>query len=320
MNAQNSFTFIDLFAGIGGFHYALARHGGKCIWASEWDKTAASVYEINHKLKPAGDITKIEASDIPEHDLLAAGFPCQAFSISGKQNGFSDPRGTLFFDIARIVKHHRPRIVFLENVRNFEKHDEGRTLKTVETVLTNMGYNFYGRLYNASDFGLPQNRQRYIMIAIRKDFDVNKSYIFPEPPRIDVALEDILEKDVIKYRINRNDMQLFPNKFLKTRINKPQQIGKVAAGRQGERIYDPKGHSITLSAYGGGIGAKTGMYLIDEKVRKLTPRECARLQGFPEDFILPETDQASWKIFGNSVPINILDSVIESLKVQGFLP
>lgn len=318
---KKSFTFIDLFAGIGGFHYALEAFGGDGVWASEWDKTAASVYEQNHKLKPEGDITEIDEKTVPEHDVLAAGFPCQAFSISGNQNGFNDPRGTLFFDIARIVKYHKPRIVFLENVRNFAKHDDGKTLKTIRTVLENLGYNFYGRLYNASDFGLPQNRQRYIMLALRKDIDPKNNYSFPEPPMIDVALEDILEKTgTEKYEIVRADMILDPSKYLKTRINKPRQIGRVSKGRQGERIYDPKGHSITLSAYGGGIGAKTGMYLINGKVRKLSPRECARLQGFPESFILPATDQASWKIFGNSVPINLLKAVVSSLKKQGFLP
>ncbi len=323
MDTKSTFTFIDLFAGIGGFHYALEAFGGKGIWASEWDKTASNVYKQNHHLTPEGDITKIDENSIPAHDLLAAGFPCQAFSISGKRNGFNDPRGTLFFDIARIVKHHKPKIVFLENVRNFAQHDAGKTLLTVKTVLENLGYNFYGRLYNASDFGLPQNRQRYIMIALRKDIDPNKSFIFPEPPKTDVVLADILEvssPETKELEITRKDVVLDRTKFLTTRLNKPRQIGHVALGRQGERIYDSNGHAITLSAYGGGIGSKTGLYLVDGKIRKLTPRECARLQGFPEDFILPPTNQSSWKIFGNSVPINILKTVVKSLKNQKFLP
>lgn len=317
---SKGFSFIDLFAGIGGFHYALKNNGGTGVWASEWDKNAASIYENNHGLKPAGDITKIEASNIPKHDLLAAGFPCQAFSISGKQNGFNDPRGTLFFDIARIADYHKPKILFLENVRNFEKHDEGNTLKTVKTVIENLGYNFYGKLYNASDFGLPQNRQRFIMVGIRKDIDHDNSFILPTPSFQPVAIEDILEKNVpANFFITREGYHLDPDKFLTERINKPRQIGYFAQGRQGERIYDIKGHGITLSAYGGGIGAKTGMYLVDGKIRKLTPRECARLQGFPESFILPESTQIAWKVFGNSVPINILDTVIKSLKAQKYL-
>lgn len=311
-------TSIDLFAGIGGFHYALQEQGVKPIWASEWDKTAAGLYELNHGLTPFGDITQISAQSIPAHDLLAAGFPCQAFSVSGKQGGFADARGTLFFDIARLVAHHRPKVVFLENVRNFAKHDEGRTLEVVKTTLEELGYDFYGQLFNASDFGLPQNRQRYIMVALRSD--LKAAFAFPTPPKLDVALEDILEDDdMSKYEINRPDVVLDPSKFLTTRQNSPRQIGKVSQGRQGERIYDPKGHAITLSAYGGGVGAKTGLYLIDGKIRKLSPRECARLQGFPEDFILPASAQAAWKVFGNSVPINLLRSVVASIKDTGVL-
>lgn len=309
-------TFIDLFAGIGGFHYALEEQGLNPIWASEWDTKAAELYALNHGLIPAGDITQIAVEDIPPHDVLTAGFPCQAFSISGKQAGFADARGTLFFDIARIVAHHHPKVVFLENVRNFAKHDEGRTLATVKKTLEDLGYDFYGKLFNASDFGLPQNRQRYIMVAIRSD--LNATFNFPTPPNFDVALEDILETgDMSKYEIHREDVIFDPNKFLTARQNASQQIGKVAQGRQGERIYDPKGHAITLSAYGGGIGAKTGLYLIDGKVRKLSPRECARLQGFPESFILPESPQTAWKVFGNSVPINLLRAITQSIKESG---
>lgn len=317
---SKSFSFIDLFAGIGGFHYALKSNGGTGVWASEWDEKAAYIYQNNHGLKPEGDITKIEANTIPAHDLLAAGFPCQAFSISGKQNGFNDPRGTLFFDIARIAEYHQPKILFLENVRNFEKHDNGNTLRTVKTVIENLDYNFYGKLYNASDFGLPQNRQRFIMVGIRKDIDPDNSFIMPTPTYQSVAIEDILEENVPEnFFITRKDYRLDATKFLTERINKPLQIGSFALGRQGERVYDTKGHGITLSAYGGGIGAKTGMYLVDGRIRKLTPRECARLQGFPETFILPESIQTAWKVFGNSVPINVLDAVVKSLKEQKFL-
>lgn len=316
-----TFKFIDLFAGIGGFHYALSNAGGECVWASEWDSKAAYTYEDNHKLKPEGDITKIQAERVPEHDLLAAGFPCQAFSISGKQEGFKDPRGTLFFDIIRIVKHHNPKVVFLENVRNFASHDEGETLKTVQQTLEEAGYNFYGKLLNASDFGVPQNRQRYIMIAIRKDLDPENSFLFPEPPHTSICVEEILQssEETSKYVISREDITYNESKFLTDKQNKPQQIGKVSKGRQGERIYDIKGHSITLSAYGGGVGAKTGLYLVDGRVRKLSPRECARLQGFPETFKLPDSDQQAWKVFGNSVPVPLIEAVAIAVKAQGFL-
>lgn len=319
---ETSFTFIDLFAGIGGFHYALQNQGGKGVWASEIDPRTASLYEINHSLKPVGDITQVAAKNIPSHDVLCAGFPCQPFSISGKQNGFSDPRGTLFFDVARIVEFHKPPIVLLENVKNFAQHDQGNTLRTVRHIMENLGYHFYGKLYNASDFGLPQNRQRFIMVAIREDKDTGSPFKFPEPNPTSIVLEDILEPDetVTEFIIHRSDYVLDHNKLLTKKIFKPHKIGQVAAGRQGERIYDPKGYSITLSANGGGIGAKTGLYYVNGHIRKLSPRECARLQGFPEKFILPQSNQLSWKVFGNAVPVNLIEAVVVALKKQNFLP
>lgn len=311
-------TFIDLFAGIGGFHYALESQGHKAIFASEWDKDAKKTYEENHGIVPNGDITAIEAKDIPAHDIIAAGFPCQAFSVSGKQNGFSDPRGTLFFDIARIAKHHRPKILFLENVRNFAQHDNGNTLKTVLHVLDELGYNASTQLFNASDFGLPQNRQRFFIVAVNRDFS-EKKFEFPSPSHVPVKLEDILLDDVSltdPLVINRADIAIDASKIATESANKPIRVGQVGKGGQGERIYSPLGHAITLSAYGGGVGAKTGLYLIDGKVRKLHPRECARVQGFPESFILPEKNTIAWKQFGNSVPINVLKEIAKAFTEQ----
>ena len=311
------FTFIDLFAGIGGFHYGLSKVGGECVYANEWDRVPAEIYEINHDVKPDGDITKVPAKNIPEHDVLAGGFPCQAFSISGKQNGFSDPRGTLFFDIMRIVKHHKPKIVFLENVKNFATHDGGKTLLTVKNSLNKAGYVFYSQLYNASDFGLPQSRKRFIMVGVRNDLSNSKKFVFPTPPSNLVPLKSVLEKNVSKdFYITRSDITVDLNKTVSSTVNKPVRIGSLGEGRQGERIYDINGHSITLSAYGGGIGGKTGLYYINGKVRKLTPRECARLQGFPEDFILPESKNAAWQVFGNSVPVPIIETVGKALVEQ----
>lgn len=311
-------TFIDLFAGIGGFHYALEAQGHKGVFASEWDKNAVQTYENNHGLKPWGDITAIEAKDIPTHDIIAAGFPCQAFSVSGKQNGFSDPRGTLFFEIARIAKHHRPKILFLENVRNFAKHDDGNTLKTVLHTLDELGYNASTQLFNASDFGLPQNRQRFFIVAVNRDFS-EVPFEFPSPTHVPVKLEDILLTDdalTDPFVIKRADVLIDASKIPTEQANKPLRIGTVGKGGQGERIYSPLGHAITLSAYGGGVGAKTGLYLIGDKVRKLHPRECARVQGFPEDFILPEKNTVAWKQFGNSVPVNVLKDIAKAFTEQ----
>lgn len=311
-------TFIDLFAGIGGFHYALEAQGHEAVFASEWDKNAVQTYENNHGLKPWGDITAIEAKDIPSHDIIAAGFPCQAFSVSGKQNGFSDPRGTLFFEIARIAKHHRPKILFLENVRNFAKHDNGNTLKTVLHTLDDLGYNASTQLFNASDFGLPQNRQRFFIVAVNRDFS-KVPFEFPSPTHVPVKLEDILLTDdalTDPFVIKRADVLIDATKLSTEQANKPIRVGHVGKGGQGERIYSPLGHAITLSAYGGGVGAKTGLYLIGDKVRKLHPRECARVQGFPEDFILPEKNTVAWKQFGNSVPVNVLKAIAKAFTEQ----
>lgn len=314
------YKFIDLFAGIGGFHYALDSFGAKCIFASEIDKKASDIYELNHKLKPFGDITKIKEEDIPRHDILCGGFPCQAFSISGKQKGFEDTRGTLFFDIARIVNHHKPKILFLENVKNFERHDNGNTIKVVKDTLQKMNYTVHYKVLNTSTFGLPQNRERIYIVAFNNLEFESANFTFPTLNLIS-SLADILENEPNDGKIvNREDVEFYkqynPSKNIFGEINflnKPIQIGKVNKGGQGERIYHPLGHAITLSAYGGGVGSKTGLYKINDKIRKLSPRECARLQGYPEDFIFPKSISEAHKQFGNSVSINVLQYLTKEI-------
>ena len=320
-----NYKFIDLFAGIGGFHYALSSFGAECIFASEWDTFAAETYFQNFDLKPRGDITQISADEIPTHDILCGGFPCQAFSISGKQKGFEDTRGTLFFDIARLVEFHKPKVLFLENVKNLSKHDGGKTFKVIEKTLKELNYNVFHKVLNASNFGLPQNRERIYIVAFRNDIE-SDDFNFPKPPNPSVCLLDIIENHPVNAKIiERNDIEIYKEYIPKknifnemTLLNKPIQIGKVNKGCQGERIYHPLGHAITLSAYGGGVGAKTGLYLIDGKIRKLSPRECARLQGFPDSFILNSSVSQSYKQFGNSVAINVLQSILlEITKIIG---
>jgi DNA (cytosine-5)-methyltransferase 1 len=313
------YSFIDLFAGIGGFHYALSSFGADCVFASEIDEKASHTYNINHKIAPSGDITNINEADIPNHDILCAGFPCQAFSISGKQKGFEDTRGTLFFDIARIVDHHKPKVLFLENVKNFIKHDGGNTLKTVVNVIVKMGYNVYYEVLNTSNFGLPQNRERVYIVAFRNDVD-NSTFHFPsfimKSKLIDILEDNPKNGKIIKREDISIDKDYIPqtNMFGESEIpNKPIQIGKVNKGGQGERIYHPLGHAITLSAYGGGAGSKTGLYKIEDVIRKLSPRECARLQGFPESFIYPSSISEAHKQFGNSVSINVLQYITQEI-------
>jgi DNA (cytosine-5)-methyltransferase 1 len=326
MSINNPINFIDLFAGIGGFRYALEYYSdAKCVFTSEWDKHAQKTYQDNFGEIPNGDITQINENDIPSHDVLCAGFPCQAFSVSGKQRGFEDTRGTLFFDVARIAEFHSPKVLFLENVKNFQKHDDGKTLLVVKNTLEKIGYNLYSKLFNASHFGLPQNRERFFMVAIRKDLD-NKKFEFPKPPMINVKLKDILlsKEETQNLIITNKDININANKVLISPDPsgnfplKPIRIGEYRKGGQGERIYHELGHAITLSAYGGGIGAKTGLYLIDGKIRKLHPRECARIQGFPEQFIIHENKNQAYKQFGNSVPINIITEIYKNIKKSIF--
>jgi DNA (cytosine-5)-methyltransferase 1 len=315
----NNLDFIDLFAGIGGFHQALTSYGANCVFASEWDTNAALTYETNYGIKPQGDITKIDEKEIPKHDILCGGFPCQSFSVSGKQKGFEDSRGTLFFDIARILKHHKPKVVFLENVRNFERHDNGNTLNIVTKTLDELGYDVSHKVLNASNYGLPQNRARIFFVCIKKDLLIEK-FVFPEPTNKPVSLADLLELNPNAKIIDRPDILLkktyqaakdnFGNAIVP---NKPIQIGIVNKGGQGERIYDPAGHAITLSAYGGGAGSKTGLYKVGAVIRKLSTRECARLQGFGEDFKIISSQSQAYKQFGNSVAINVLKEILNQL-------
>jgi len=311
--------YIDLFAGIGGFHQAMDSVGASCVFASEWDKDCQYTYEKNYGIKPHGDITQIDEKDIPTHDILCAGFPCQAFSISGNQKGFEDSRGTLFFDVARIAKHHQPKILLLENVRNFEKHDNGNTLRTVKATLEEIGYDFYSKVLNASHFGVPHKRERIFMVAFRKDLNI-RSFSFPSGDNIPVILQDfldihkrhehlIIQRDDIKFKENLKITQdMFGNY-----PQKPIRIGTVNKGGQGERIYSPLGHAITLSAYGGGVGAKTGLYQIDNAIRRLSPDEYRRITGFSKDFKLHPKPTVSYRQFGNSVVVNVLKAILQEM-------
>jgi DNA (cytosine-5)-methyltransferase 1 len=309
--------FIDLFAGIGGFHLALTSFGAKCVFASEWDISAKNLYYKNFGLEPAGDITKIPENSIPKHDVLCGGFPCQAFSVSGKQRGFQDARGTLFFEIARIIDYHNPNVIFLENVKNLVNHDKGKTLKEILRILNELNYNVYYKVLNTSNFGLPQNRERVYIVGFKNNLKSN-NFQFPYPENEIVCLKDFLEKDNTNAKvITRNDIYFKPNVNSKNNLfsliekyNRPIQIGKVNKGGQGERIYHINGHAITLSAYGGGVGGKTGLYLVNDLVRKLSPRECARIQGFPDSFILDKSISQAYKQFGNSVSVNVLQHII----------
>ena len=320
--ATNGLKFIDLFAGIGGFRVAFSQDGAECVFSSEWDKFAAKTYSFNFSHLPEGDITKINESEIPKHNIICAGFPCQAFSISGKRDGFNDTRGTLFFDIARIANKHKPEILVLENVKNLVSHDGGKTLKKIIQVLDEIGYATFYEILNASLYGVPQSRERVYFVCFRKDLGIDH-YSFPKPTLEDISIDHIVDStaDINSFIINRTDITIKKDKenTLDDMIGKPNlkpiRIGIINKGGQGERIYSSKGHAITLSAYGGGAAGKTGAYLINGKIRQLTPRECLRVQGFPESYNFPpSTSKAqAYKMCGNSVAVPVLSHIYRSI-------
>lgn len=299
----NPIRFIDLFCGIGGFRYASGRAfknlglQGKCVFSSDIDKYAQQAYEANFGERPAGDITKVDASDIPDFDLLFGGFPCQAFSICGLMKGFEDKtRGTLFFDIARIIKEKQPQAFVLENVKNLASHDGGKTLQTIlETLRDELGYHVDYRLLNALDFGLPQKRERIIIVGSKKpfrmdwDFDVKKKK----------TLDDILEKNVDKKH-----------------YASPEIVSKRKAMHTA-KVYPSIWHenkSGNISSYPYSCALRAGAsynYLLVNGERRLTPREMLRLQGFPDEFKMVVSDCQTRKQAGNAIPVDMVSMVIE---------
>lgn len=227
-----------------------------------------------------------------------------------KKLGFEDSRGTLFFDVARIVKEKKPKVVFMENVKNFATHDKGKTLQVVRATMEELGYRFYQKVLNSVDYGVPQKRERIYMVCFRNDLNI-KDFTFPKPFELSKHVEDYLlqdEKLVNHLYVDRPDTyfnNIEDNKY----SNKSIRLGIVNKGGQGERIYSTKGIAITLSAYGGGVFAKTGGYLINGKTRKLHPRECARIMGYPDSYQLASSPTQAYKQLGNSVVIDVLQYI-----------
>lgn len=311
---KKQITFIDLFAGIGGFRLALEAIGCKCVYSSEIDKHARKVYTDNFDDVPDGDITKVDADSLPDFDLLAAGFPCQPFSIAGKELGFADTRGTLFFDVARVVKAKRPKAVFLENVKNLVKHNNGKTLAVIEKTMTELGYTFDYAVLNAADFNVPQVRERIYIVCFRNDIDP-ADFTFPKPVPLTKHVEDILLPDSEidpKMYTDRTDIQ-YNGKPDTAYSSSSIRLGQIEKGRQGERFYSVKGSAVTLSSGGGGFWSRTGGYQINGKIRKLCPRECARLMGFPDSYKLSKSDNQAYKQLGNSVVVDVIRLIGEKI-------
>lgn len=309
----NNVTYIDLFCGIGGFHLALSSFGAKCVFASDIDGKARKVYQENFGIEPAGDITKIKNSEIPPHDFLCAGFPCQPFSISGNQNGFDDPHGKLFYQIIRIARFHKPKILLLENVKNLKTHNNSKTITEIRKQLNQIGYDVYDELLTASDFGIPQARERLYIVAFKKNLKI-KSFTFPKVKNKTSCLREILYDEADKYDVSvkreytKNEKPLHRKGLI--------QVARIGKGRQGERIYSQDGYATTLSSQSGGLGGKTGMYYVDGSVRKLYPRECARLMGFPDNFKYAKEISSAYKQFGNSVVVDVLQYILKEIVTQ----
>jgi DNA (cytosine-5)-methyltransferase 1 len=322
--AKPKFKFIDLFAGIGGFRIAMQSLGGKCVFTSEWDEQAKKTYEANFGEVPFGDITKEETKKfIPDgFDVLCAGFPCQAFSIAGKRGGFEDTRGTLFFDVAEIIKRKQPKAIFLENVKGLFNHDKGKTLKTILNVLReDLGYFVPDpQVLNAKDFGVPQNRERIFIVGFRADLGID-SFEYPEPTKQNATFEDVKEENPVsvKYYLS--------NTYLNTLVNHKKRHESKGNGFGYEIIADD---GISNAVVCGGMGRERNLVYDDriedftpvthikgevnrQGIRKMTPREWARLQGFPDNFIIPVADASAYKQFGNSVAVPAIKATAKEI-------
>jgi len=320
------FKFIDLFAGIGGFRMALQNLGGKCVYTSEWDEQAKKTYQANFGEVPFGDITKEETKKfIPDgFDVLCAGFPCQAFSIAGRRGGFEDTRGTLFFDVAEIIKRKQPKAIFLENVKGLFNHDRGKTLKTILNVLReDLGYFVPDpQILNAKDFGVPQNRERIFIVGFRKDLGINE-FTYPEPTGKKVCFDDVKEENVVSVKYYLSDT------YLNTLIAHKKRHESKGNGF-GYEIISDKGTANAVVC--GGMGRERNLVYDDrledftpvtnikgevnrQGIRKMTPREWARLQGFPDSFLINEivSDAAAYKQLGNSVAVPAIQATAKKI-------
>lgn len=303
--SKQKYKFIDLFAGIGGIRLPYDSLGGECVFSSEIDKWAIETYRTNFNEIPSGDITKIDEKDIPSFDILLAGFPCQAFSVAGKKLGFEDARGTMFFEIARILKYHKPLAFHLENVKGLVSHDKGKTFQTMLNILENeLGYKVFYKVLNALDYGMPQHRNRIMIVGFKNQ---EADFKFPEPTCEKVCVRDILDKDV-------------PDKYtISDKLWEGHQRRKIQNKEKGNgfgyNLYDEKSpYTVTLSARYYKDGSEILIKQEGKNPRKLTPRECARLQGFPETYILPNiSDCHLYKQFGNSVPTKMIGAVAKCI-------
>ncbi len=379
---KKKYKYIDLFAGIGGFHQAMDALGGKCVFACDIDEDCRKTYEVNYGLKPAGDITKIDAHDIPEHDVLCAGFPCQAFSKAGKRLGFDDEtKGTLFFDICRILEYHKPKYALLENVRNLASHDHGNTWRVIHDRLEKLGYNLLSEpvIFSPHYIGIPQHRERVYIMCVRKDIGEVAPFEFDKRKIKPCSIEDILQNDsdipnIEEYRVPKEMEQLIDlwNEFLQNikvdklpgfpiwtdrlcELNKNEDLSQYPSWKQNfihknnelyrnnkkfidkwlvrakknplffgakaklewqagnvdipniwNQIFQlrPSGIRVKMNSFFPALVAIVQTSIIGSRRRYLTPRECARLQSFPDTFKYDIKQAQAYKQFGNAVNVD----------------
>ncbi|MCY1166529.1 Modification methylase HpaII [compost metagenome] len=340
-NNNPKFRFIDLFAGIGGIRLPFQQLGGECVFSSEWDKFAQRTYAANYGEVPSGDITQIVASDIPDHDILMGGFPCQSFSQAGLKKGFEDTRGTMFFEIQRILGEKRPKVFLLENVKQLKGHDKGRTLQTILNILTGesdlplddvpmsddarealgkkLNYWVDYKVLRAADFGIPQNRERIFIVGFDRDYfgeniDFNKIFKWPEPTNQPTKVGDILESQEILDALE--DKYTISDKLWAGHLRRKAEHGIKGNGFGYSLFNRESSYTNTISAryYKDGSEVLIDQSHLGKNPRKLTPRECARLQGFPDDFIVDAVSQGQiYKQFGNSVCVKVIQAVAKQI-------
>tara|TARA_B100000886_G_C20409412_1_gene486324 strand:+ start:124 stop:1041 length:918 start_codon:yes stop_codon:yes gene_type:complete len=300
---KKSFKFIDLFAGIGGIRIPFEELGGECVFSSEWDKFSQQTYEANFGEIPHGDITEIDEKDIPKHDLLVGGFPCQAFSQAGLKKGFKDTRGTMFFEIQRILDHHKPKAFLLENVKGLRGHDKGKTFKVIISILNELGYQtLESKVLNAKDFGLPQNRERIFIVGYKN----HVNFQFPVPPMTETRVGSILNKRVAeKYTIS--------DKMWKSAKRRKENYRKKGYGFGFSLFNRDSKYTSTISARYYKDGAEIWIDQKNKNPRKLTPDEARKLQGFPDGFKIPVSDGQAYKQFGNAVPVPVIRAIAEKM-------
>ncbi len=330
-NKPTQLKTIDLFAGIGGIRLGFDRafsEGIKTVFVSEWDENAQKTYKanFNDEFEIAGDITKIDEKKIPAFDICLAGFPCQAFSLAGQRLGFEDNykgicRGTLFLDVARICEHHHPKVIFCENVKGLTIHDKGRTFKVIKKTFEDLGYKVFSEILNSRNFGVPQNRERIYIVAFRNDI-APKEFIFPQKTDDTKRLWDIKEEQPVPAKYYLSDVYLETLRKHKARHEAKGNgfgyeirdwsdvAGAIVCGGMGRErnlVVDKRQKNLVPTTHIKGTINKEG-------IRKMTPREWARLQGFPDSFVLPIADVHLYKQFGNSVTVNVIEEIAKKIK------